>query len=451
MEEKEGKEPYVYENSFDQIMQALSHVQLPPFKKVKYRLKLAEPDFDTVAEVRKTTLESGVLRHIQPGQTVALSASSREITQQDTILSTLVQLLLKHGAKPCIIAAMGSHGGSTAQGQYALMNSYGITEEAMGCPLYASMEVVFLGKTQEHKLPVYLEENAAGADHIVPVGRIKPHPDFRGKVESGLMKMLTIGFGKQHGASLCHQRGWSLMSSTVFEIGSYILRHRSVPFGFAIIEDSMHKVARVEAVPGDQIATREPQLLDIARSYTPRLPFEKVDILFVDEVGKDISGAGMDPNVTGRSAVLGSTAPYIDRIAVRDLTKKTKHNASGIGNADVITKRLFDEIDFTATYINVITSHDPKGGMIPPVMPSDKTAFQYAIESITGIKNPPGLRIVWIHSTSKMDTFYISRALYDEAADHSDLVLSRQEQEACFDEKGNFSHWSGEFTFEHTI
>ena len=437
----------MHDSSYDPVIKALSHVKLPEFKKVRYDVPLADAGFDARVQVRKTVLEQGLLDRIRPGEVVALSASSREIAQQSLILGTLVELLRDHGARPMIVAAMGSHGGATAEGQCALMESYGITEQTMGCPVRATMNVTLLGMTEKEGLPVYQEENAAAADHIIPVGRVKSHPDFRGKVESGLQKMLTIGFGKQHGASLCHQRGWARMSDTIQEVAGWILDHRSVPFGLAIIEDSMHKVAMVEAVPGEQIRMREPELLDIARSYIPKLPFEKVDVLFVDELGKDISGAGMDPNVTGRSAVLGSSAPFIDRIAVRDLTLKTKHNAAGIGNADVITRRLFDQIDLPATYVNVITSHDSKGGMLPPAMPSDLTAFQYAMESITGRDDPLGLRIVWIHSTAAMREFYISPALYAEAEANPALELSTRACEACFNEAGDFTGWNGEFTF----
>jgi len=437
----------MFDSSYDAVKAALAHVAMPPFKKVRYEVPLAPPDFNVREAVRRTVQEQGVLSRIRPGQTVALSASSREIAQQSLILKTLAELLQERGARPFIVAAMGSHGGATAEGQMALMHSYGITEEAMGCPLYASMNVKLLGTTAAEGLPVYQEENAAAADHIIPVGRVKPHTDFRGPVESGLQKMLTIGFGKQHGASLCHQRGWARMSATVQEVAGWILDHRSVPFGLAIIEDSLHKVAMVEAVPGEAIRRREPELLAIARGFVPKIPFDKVDILFVDELGKDVSGAGMDPNVTGRSAVLGQSAPFIDRIAVRDLTKKTKHNAAGIGNADVITRRLFDQIDLPATYVNVITSHDARGGMLPPAMPGDLAAFRYAIESLADRGDPRDLRIMWIKSTSALREFYISPPLYAEAAAHRALELSANEAEACFDADGDFTGWNEEFVF----
>jgi hypothetical protein len=430
----------------NRIKEALAHISLPDFYKVQYTFNKAAAGFDVSVETKKTLEEARVLERIKPGETVAISASSREIDKLALILRTLAGILRDRGAKPFIAAAMGSHGGASAEGQRLIMENYGITEKAMGCPCHSGMEVILLGKTGGG-LPVYLDSSAAKADHLLPVGRIKAHPDFRGPIESGLMKMLTIGFGKQFGASLCHQRGWAKMAETVSDVAEWIIGHRSVPFGLGIIEDALHRAAKIEAVPGELIPSREPELLKLAKSYIPGLPFKKIDILFVDEIGKDISGAGMDPGVTGRSAVLGTAAPFIDRIGVLNLSVNSKHNAAGIGNADVITRRLFAQIDFPATYINIITSHDPKGGMIPPFMPDDKSVFQYCLESDTGIINKSDARIVWIHNTASLDEFFISPSLLEEAGGNPALRASKERRTIIFDGQDNFLKWSGNFSF----
>lgn len=423
--------------SYAAIAKALSHIQLPRFCQVRYQLPLAPAGFDAAAEARRALAETGVLERIRPGESVAVTVSSREVDQMAVVLRALVELLKQREAKPFLFPAMGSHGGATAEGQRAVAAGYGITEESIGCPLLSSMDVTLIGHTPGKGLPVNMDKHAAAADHIIPVGRIKPHTDFRGKVESGLMKMLTIGCGKQQGAFLCHQRGWHEMADNVFDIAAFILQSKSIPFGLGIIEDSAHHAAQVHAVPGQDIPTRESQLLEIAKSYIPRVPFDKVDVLFVDEIGKDVSGAGMDPNVTGRSAQMGQSEPFIERIVIRALTKASKHNAAGVGNGDVVTRRLFDDMDMPASYINSITSHDAVGCKIPPVMENDELAFRYALEFAAGADPATGPKVVWIQNTSHMGEFLISENLRAEAEANPRMTVSPNSRAISFDENGN--------------
>jgi hypothetical protein len=357
-----------------------------------------------------------------------------------------VQLLQKRGIKPFIFPGMGSHGGATAEGQREVLKGYGITEETMNCPVCSSMETVHIGDTAQG-IPVHIDKYACEAGHIIPVGRIKPHTDFHGKIESGLLKMLTIGIGKQFGASMSHQRGWPLMADTVFDVGSYIINNRSIPFGLGIIEDALHNLAAIEAVPGEKIPEREQELLLLAKSYVPRIPFKKVDILIVDEIGKNISGAGMDPNVTGRSSVLGRSEPFIDRVAILSLSPKSKHNASGANNADVITTRLYSDINFPDFYINAITSHDPNAAKLPMHLPGDKLALQYVIESMLAERHQESYRTVLIKNTASINSFYISPDLQEEARQIPGLQVSKEPREAVFDKDDNFSKWSGDFSF----
>lgn len=433
--------------SYAAIAKALSHIRLPRFCQVRYQLPLAPPSFDAAEETRRALEEAGALARVKPGQSVAITVSSREVDQMAAVLRTLVTLLKEQGAKPFLFPAMGSHGGATAEGQRAVAASYGITEESIGCPLVSSMDVTLIGHTPGKNLPVNMDSHAAKADHVIPVGRIKPHTDFRGKVESGLMKMLTIGCGKQQGAFLCHQRGWHEMADNVFDIALYILQNKSIPFGVGVIEDSAHHAAQIHAVPGEAIPTREPELLKIAKSYIPRVPFAKVDVLFVDEIGKDISGAGMDPNVTGRSAQLGQSEPFVERIVIRALTKASKHNAAGIGNGDVVTRRLFDDMDMPASYINSITSHDAVGCNIPPVMENDELAFRYALEFAAGADPATGAKVVWIQNTSHMGEFLVSEALRAEAAQNPRMAVSQNSQAIQFDENGNVAAFADPFVF----
>jgi hypothetical protein len=433
-------------DTYDTIKKALEGIPIPEFFQVNYTFKQAPKIFNIEEELNRSAACSGVLERIKPGQTVAISGSSRDIEDLDKVLYVLIGLLKNRGARPFIFPAMGSHGGATAAGQSAVLKGYGITEDTMGCQIKSGMDTVFLGNT-EHGIPVQLDKYAREADHVIPVGRIKPHTDFHGRVESGLMKMMTIGFGKQFGASMSHQRGWSKMSETVFEVGNFMIRNRSIPFGVGIIEDSLHKTALLEVIPGEKIAVREPELLLLAKSFIPKIPFQKVDILLVDEIGKNISGAGMDPNITGRSSILGKSEPFIDIIAVFGLSKKTKHNAIGVSNADIITKKLFDDINFPDTFINVLTAHDPKGGITPMHMPDDKTVVQYTIESLkaqTHIENP---RIVWIKNTASLDRFYVSPSLYEEAAKNQNLKVSKECGAPVFSDENEFLEWQCDFSF----
>jgi hypothetical protein len=274
---------------------------------------------------------------VRPGDVVAIAAGSRGISNHDEIVRSVARELLARGAKPFIFPAMGSHGGATAEGQRDLLAGYGITEEAMGVPVVSSMETVQVGVTP-HGLPVRIAAPAAAADWIVPVGRVKPHTDFRGRHESGLIKMLAIGCGKQYGANICHMQGFPHMARNIWEIAKAVLAPGKVLFGLAILEDASHGTWSLTAVPGEHFDEEDALLLEEAKALVPRIPFEKIDLLVLSEIGKDISGASMDPNVTGRSAVMGASRPFAERIVALDLTDASHHNATGVGNADITTR-----------------------------------------------------------------------------------------------------------------
>lgn len=419
---------------FDQL---LEETKVPRMIKVKYDIERGNVTAEQIPEIIRKSLESqGLLNRIEPGKTVALTCGSREICNIDVVLRSVIGLLKERGAKPFIFPAMGSHGGANAEGQREILAGYGVTEETMGVPIKASMDTVVLGKSPKG-LEVHFDKYAYEADYVIPIGRVKPHTDFRGKIESGLMKMLTIGCGKQHGANICHTLGFPMMAENVTEIARVILADRNIPFGVAIVEDAFHGTYKIQAVPGEKIEEEEEKLLVEAKALVPGIPFEKVDVLVLDEIGKDVSGAGMDPNVTGRSSMLGRWKPFIERIVILDLSEKSHHNGCGIGGADITTQRFFEKMDFVTSYPNGITSHDPCSMRIPPVMPSDVCAVKMALQTCMDNDRTMDYRVVWMRNTLHVESFWISEALAEEARKNPAITILGEPEEVPFDEAGN--------------
>lgn len=388
--------------------------RLPPLRRIQYDLpspRLKDP----AAVLRQELRASGVLRPLRPGQTVAIAAGSREITNLALLVRTLIAALQEKGARPFLVPAMGSHGGATAEGQREILRGYGLSEEVLGVPVLSSMETVCLAHTPQHNYPVYLDRFAAQADWIIPIGRIKPHTDIRGPIQSGVAKMLVIGLGKQRGAAFCHALGTPAMSATITEIAAEAIRREPILFGLGILENGVHETARIAVLPKDRILTEELALLREAQSLLPRIPFSKIDVLIVDQMGKDISGTGMDPNVTGRSTIHGPSPPFVERIVVRSLTEHSQHNATGIGNADIIPQRMFEQIDLNQTYPNCITACDVAAFKLPVIMPNERLAFQLALHTATETDRARGCRLMWIQDTNHLGEFYVSPALLPEA------------------------------------
>lgn len=413
----------------------LKNDEIPRMAKVSYRIE--QGMIENVEAELDCQLEQGpFLEKIKAGDSIALTASSRNIRNLDKILKRLAEKIKAKGGRPFIVPAMGSHGGATARGQEEILAGYGITQETTGAPIRSSMETVQIG-TSKSGLPVCIDRYAWEADGIVVIGRIKPHTDFRGKAESGLMKMMAIGLGKQHGASICHKRGFKEMPQNVLEFGRVVLSRAKVLFGVGIIEDFFHHTYKIEVIPTSRIEEREAQLLLLAKRLIPCIPFKKIDVLAVQEIGKDISGAGMDPNVTGRSGQLGISKPFAESIVVFDLTEKSHHNGAGIGLADVTTQRAFGKIRFEATYPNGITACDVSGMKIPPVMPNDRLALKHALHLVTQAESQKGIRIVWIKNTCSMEHFYISEGLLEEAEKIEGMKVLTDCFELRFDAESN--------------
>lgn len=410
-------------------------LEIPRFARVSYALPSAHLA-DPAEETRRNIEKSGLLSRIHPEESVCIGVGSREIGNLQSIVRALVESLRPTGAKIFIVPAMGSHGGATPEGQREILAGYGITQEALGVPIRATMDTVLVGRTPSG-LDVRMDAYAAGADHIIPVGRIKAHTDFRGPVESGLMKMLAIGLGKQYGASICHKMGFPSMSKNVMEFGQVMIQNRPVLFGLGILENAHHQTAKIAVIPAERIAEEEPPLLLEAKALMARLPFQKADVLLMDEIGKNISGAGMDPNVTGRSTMLGRSAPDFDQIVVFDLTDVSHGNGTGLGNADISTKRVFEKFRFEMTYPNCFTCKDGLGVKLPIIMPSDAQAILAALKLLPVPPAERAPRIVWLKNTLCLESFLISEALLPEADAIPGMTVSTPLQPVPLDKNGN--------------
>ena len=389
----------------------------------KARQIFNQPTVEDVPGAIRAQLKGKKLsERVKPGQRIAVTAGSRGIANIALILRTVVEELKAVGVEPFIVPAMGSHGGSTPEGQVELLNGMGITEESVGAPFVSSMEVHKIGELDDG-VEIFLSKTAIDADGIFPVGRIKPHTDFKGEIESGLLKMLAIGLGNQKGAEMIHWHRYDGYHRILPEAGKLIIEKTNVVMGLAVMENAYHGTASVHVLRPDEFYDREKELLETAKEMLPRLPFKDVDVLVVDEIGKNISGVGMDTNVTGRFWMENEHDPRaarVKKIAVLDLTHETHGNAIGLGLADVTTRRAFDKIDHHQTYVNCLTQGSGETGKIPPFLPNDRDAIATAIR-ISGPVNPRDARVIRIKNTQELETVYISEALVEELENNHEL------------------------------
>ena len=406
----------------------------------KIRQKAKAPKLRDVGRELKRKLERfEPIRSIRQGERVGLTAGSRGIKDKPKVLKVLVDHLKAIGASPFLVPCMGSHGGATSEGQIEVLKSLGITEESIGAPILSSMEVKEVGRTKLG-FPVLVDKHLRDADKIIVINRIKPHTDFKGDIESGLVKMMVIGMGKHQGAFMAHQltikHGFPAVLS---EVSSVILEKLPIWFGVGIVENQYDETALVELFRPEELVEKEMALLKKARKLMPRLPFDQMDVLIVDELGKNISGGGMDTNVIGRLSFIGSPKPKkprITRIFVRDLSEATHGNAAGIGMADFTTKRLVDKIDHPATQINCITSMAPEDSRIPIAFETDREAISTAFET-SGVLNVADLRLVWIKNTLELEYLVGSQVLLDEVRANPRLEVLGEPADLSFDQGGN--------------
>ena len=376
---------------------------------------------------------------VKSGDTVAVGAGSRGIANIDVAIKSVVDYLKGIGSKPFVFPAMGSHGGATPEGQKDILAHYGITEETMGAPVRATMEVVEVGRTADD-LPVFLDRYAYEADVAVPVNRVKSHTDFHGSIESGLMKMLAIGFGKQKGASMYHRAFFRYgFEHVILASGRLLIETGKIGFGVALVENAYQKTAKVSAIQSKDFVRRERELLVEAKALSGKLPFDELDLLILDEVGKDISGTGMDTNIIGRymqNFESDPEKPSITRIFARDLTEDSSGNATGIGLADFTTTRLVEKFDKKATYMNGLTGLGPQKSRIPFHYDTDLEVIEAALNTI-GLTPPEEAKVVRIQNTLKLGEVDISEILVEDAELRSDLEIISEAKAFTFDSSGN--------------
>lgn len=390
---------------------------------------------EDIPEIVRGQLEC-MRERIRPGMRICITCGSRGVANIQAVTRAIVDFVRSCGAEPFIIPAMGSHGGATAEGQTAVLAGYGITEQTMGCPICASMEVVQVGMTKQG-YPVYVDKYAHQADGILLCGRVKAHTAFHGKYESGVIKMGVIGLGKQAGAQALHRDGLSEFSTLIPEAGRIIFQQENIVGGLALAENAFDQTFLIEGIRTEDIFDREPEILRLAKSRMGHIFFDDLDVLVVDRMGKDISGLGMDPNVTGRYCV-----PYlppekrIQHLAVLDLTEASHGNANGIGIADVTTLRLAQRIDIDATYPNSVTSTVLSAVRIPMITHSDQTCIQVALKTCNHYDRQHP-RIVRIRDTMNIEEIEISEAMLDEAEKNEHVRVLGPAHDWAFDENGN--------------
>jgi hypothetical protein len=377
---------------------------------------------------------------VKAGQSVAVTAGSRGIANIALIIKSAVEHFQSLGAKPFIVPAMGSHGGGTAEGQRQLIEGYGITESYCGCPIRASMETVVVCQAAEG-FPVHFDKHAFGADHVLVVGRVKPHTNFVGDIESGLMKMMLIGLGKHAGAKIYHR---AIMNHSfgqiVRSVAREVLAKCRVVAGLGIVENAYDQTAKIQAVAPHEFEDREKELLILAKQWIPRLPFKTADILLLDQIGKNISGSGMDTNVVGRKfndhVAAEHEWPKIKRIIIRDLTEATHGNACGIGMSEFCRSRCVEKMDASITRINSLTGGHPTAAMAPLDYPTDRECLDAALPTI-GLTEPPDSRLMWAHNTLDVAEVECSVAYLNEARERSDLEITRDPRPMPFNAAGN--------------
>lgn len=373
---------------------------------------------------------------IKPGDRIAITCGSRGIDQYVPLLKTIVQFVKDKGGKPFLVPSMGSHGGATAEGQELVLKKYGVTEETVGAPVVSSMEVKQLGTT-EKGLGVFIDKNACEADGVILYNRVKPHTSFRGKYESGLIKMLAIGLAKQHGAEATHFLRYENMAENIVAVGKIALEKLNVVCGVSTVENGYGHLADVHVSLKDEILPNEPGYLQDAWSKMPRIALDKIDVLIVGEIGKEISGTGMDTNIIGRFHTnAASGGPETVKLGVLNVTEKSEGNANGMGMADFMPRHMYEQIDFESTYVNTLTSTEPNSSRMPMVLDNDRRVFQACVK-LCGQVDPQNVKLVIIPSTKHLDVVYMSEAAVKAAV--CPIQVESDYQDVAFDESGNLN------------
>lgn len=411
-------------------------VKIPKMIKVAQRFA-AEAIDDVPARVLQELSHQRFKGRIKPGMRIAICAGSRGIHNYAPVIRHTVDFLKAQGVQPFIIPAMGSHGGANAAGQLEILEGYGITEAQMGCPIHSSMETLQIGTTLDGRFPVFIDKHAAQADGIILVNRIKPHTAFRGPYESGLMKMLAIGLSKQKGAEFCHSLGFKHMAEMIPLFGKAIIHHANIVLGIAIVENAYDQTSHLVALTDQEIIDKEPALLDLAKSSMPRILIDQADLLIVDEIGKNISGDGMDPNISGTFAEpYASGGIQVQRVAVLDITQQSHGNTIGWGMADCSTKRAFDKFDPEMTYPNSLTCRVTQVSKMPMIFRNDRECIQGAIKTMSDV-DYDNIRVIRIKNTLSLAEIEVSANLKEIVEGHEQMEILSEPFAMPFDAAGN--------------
>ena len=417
-------------------VQGIEDVPMP--KMVRIREKYEEDKIEDVKahlidELDKIEIDKAALK----GKSIAITVGSRGIPDLPLMIKTLCDKLKEWGAEPFIIPAMGSHGGGTLEGNLEVINGYGITEDAIGVPIKATMDVVLVGQIDDAvKTPVYCDKYAAEADGIIIFNKVKPHTDFKGYVESGLCKMITIGIAKHKGCSWFHMQGFDTFGERIPLVAKEFLSKMNVVMGIGVVQNAFDEISEIMAFPKDKIIEGDHMMLEIAKRRLPRMKFDNIDVLIVDRIGKNISGEGADPNVTGRGFMPGFEDDFhCKKLFIRGLTEQSHHNACGLGLADITTRRCLNSVDWASTWVNLSTNTMIDGGKIPVYQNNDFEALRLAIRTCTKTDFSKA-RVARIRDTLTLTEIEISESLIDDVKDRDDVEILTEPYELKFDEDG---------------
>ena len=422
------------------ITDLIRDVPIPKMVKIRQNFDRTHiPETELAGVVTRELDREEIGGKILPGQKIAITCGSRGITHYAVMARAMVDFVKSKGAEPYIVASMGSHGGATAEGQLQILRDYGITEEAMGCPVKSSMETVEIGLSAVRKQPVRIDKYASEADGILLFNRVKPHTSFRGRYESGLMKMMAIGLGKQHGAENIHHQSPGIMHELVEEYGRAVMENCPILGGIAIVENAYDETYLVKGLSPEEIITEEPKLRDLSYETIAHLLFDECDVLVVDKIGKNFSGDGMDPNISGRFVQPQYCSGGIDaeKVVILDLSDETHGNAQGIGLAEVTTRRLFNKMKLEMTYPTGVTNTFLHLMKIPMIMDNDREALQLALCCCPDAEDQTNMKMIRIPNTAHIDVIEISEGMLPLAKANPNIEILSEHYELAFDENGN--------------
>ena len=418
-----------------QINEILDNIKLPQIMKVSQTFDNTKLD-DVEGDLNQKLIDKNIKDKIKQGMKIAITGGSRGISSYKELMKTIVSFVKKCGATPFIVPSMGSHGGGTSEGQENMLKKLGITKESVGCEIISSMDVVEVGRTSKD-LPVYIDKNAANADGIILLNRVKLHTSFRGKYESGLIKMMAIGLAKRKGADMTHFLRYENMAENLVEVGKIAINNLNIICGVASIENGYNEVADLFVLHKDEILQEEPKILEKSKRLMPRIYLDDIDVLIVNEIGKNISGTGVDTNIVGRFHTnAASGGPNTVKLGFLDISEKSGGNGNGMGLADFVSKKFFRKIDFESTYINAITSTEPNSVKLPLVLDNDKYVFQGCVK-LCGVKNIQDIKLVIINNTKELDEIYMSKSAFENTVDKSKVKKESELFDIPFDDEGN--------------